>query len=322
MSDTTAPSQDAHRSESEATPIAPPPAAPMVAGSAPGDAVAVTTPKPKPVPKMFGIDARFVAPIFITMILLVGQFTFGILESPLMTLLAIAASICTELVLGKLFTGKWPHLASAYISGISVGILVRSPAIWPFLLCAAISITSKYVIRWRGRHLWNPSNFGIVSMLVLAPYAVATLSVQWGNDIRPTILIWIIGSIIIANLKRFHITLTYVAFFIAFAFLRSAITHDTWQAEIAPLTGPMYQLFIFFMITDPKTTVLTKRGQMLVAFLIAAVECVFRLVNHFFPGRLDDLSIHAPYYALFVVGPIANFIEIIRTPVKPVGPPA
>jgi Na+-transporting NADH:ubiquinone oxidoreductase subunit NqrB len=67
-----------------------------------------------------------------------------------------------------LYFGTWPHLASAYISGISVGMLVRSPAVWPFALCSAISITSKYVLRVEGRHIWNPSNFGIVAMLVLA----------------------------------------------------------------------------------------------------------------------------------------------------------
>ena len=302
MSDTTAPSQPNLPSDA-GDPAAPAPAPAKARSAGP--------------PKMFGVDARFVPPILITLILLAGQLTFGFLESWPKTGLAIAAAMATELILGRVFTGKWPHLASAYISGISVGILVRSPAIWPYLLCSAISITSKYVIRWRGRHLWNPSNFGIAMMLLLAPYAVATLSIQWGNNLMPMVVVWIIGSLIIARLKRFHITFTYVASFIAFAFLRSAITHDTWQAEVAPITGPMYQLFIFFMITDPKSTVLTKKGQILIAFLIAAVECVLRLLHTFGPHAVDEFSVHAPYYALFLVGPIANFIEIARTPAKP-----
>lgn len=293
-------------------------------------APAVATPSAAPAvpkaqaapPKMFGIDARFIAPIFITIILLAGQLSYGILESYPKTLLAIAASILTEMILGRLFTGKWPHLASAYISGISVGILIRSPAIWPYVLCSTIAITSKYLIRWKGRHLWNPSNFGICAMLLLAPYAVATLSIQWGNSLWPMVVVWILGSFIISRLKRFHITLTYVASFIAFAFLRSAITGDSWQSEIAPLTGPMYQLYIFFMITDPKTTVLTKKGQILVAFLVAAMECVLRLLHHFGPSAVDDLSVHAPYYALFIVGPIANVIEIWRNSQKRSAPPA
>ena len=66
------------------------------------------------------------------------------------------------------------------------------------------------------------------------------------------LVIWVLGSVIIWRLRRFHITGTYVASFIAFAFFRSWIMGSPWQSEIAPITGPMYQLFIFFMITDPK----------------------------------------------------------------------
>src|SRR5436305_3487769 len=126
-------------------------------------------------------DNRYLPPLFITCILLTGQLTFGILESYEKTALAILTAIGMELVLGRIFTGRWPHLASAYISGISVGILIRSPAIWPYALCSALAITSKYVLRVRGRHIWNPSNFGICAMLYLAPFAVASLSIQWGN---------------------------------------------------------------------------------------------------------------------------------------------
>jgi Na+-transporting NADH:ubiquinone oxidoreductase subunit NqrB len=255
-------------------------------------------------PKLFGLDHRFIAPILITLILLVGQFSFGILESYPKTALAIITSICLELVLAKIFTGQWPHLASAYISGISVGILVRSPAIWPYALCSAISITSKYVLRIKDRHIWNPSNFGICALLFLAPYTVASLSIQWGNNIWPMLVVWTLGSVIIWRLKRFHITFTYVLSFIFFAFLRSVVTGHPFLAEVAPVTGPMYQLFIFFMITDPKTTVRSsKLAQCAVAFTVALVETIFRLVQ----------VVHAPYYSLFMVGPTANLIEIWLT---------
>ena len=246
------------------------------------------------------IDSRYVAPIFITCILLVGQLTFGILESYPRTLLAIGAAIAAELVLGKLFLNKWPHPASAYISGISVGILLRSPAYWPYALCSLISITSKYVLRIKDRHIWNPSNFGVSAMLFLAPATVASLSIQWGNYLLPMVVIWILGFVIVWRVRRLHITATYVISFFAFALLRSWILHEPWQSEVSPITGPMYQLFIFFMITDPKTTVRSKRGQCLVAFSIAVVETVLRFFQ----------SVYAPFYALFIVGPIAMAIEI------------
>ena len=62
----------------------------------------------------------------------------------------------------------------------------------------------------------------------------------------------------------------------------------------------MYQLFIFFMITDPKTTVRTRWAQALVAFLVGFVEMLLRL----------NEVVYAPFYALFMVGPSAMLVEI------------
>ena len=140
-------------------------------------------------------------------------------------------------------------------------------------------------------------------MLFLAADAVASLSIQWGNNF------WRHGrhlgarSAIIWRVRRFHITATYVVSFLVFALLRSWMTGDPWQSEISPITGPEYQLFIFFMITDPKTTVKSKVGQCVVAFSVAVIEMFFRL----------DQSIYAPFYALFCTGPVALLIEMAGT---------
>jgi Na+-translocating ferredoxin:NAD+ oxidoreductase RnfD subunit len=252
------------------------------------------------VARLLSLDNPYLVPAFITCILLVGHATFGILEGFDKTLLAIVVSIVVELTLGRIFYGKWVHPASAYITGISVGILVRSPAYWPYALCSALSITSKYVLRVNGRHLWNPSNFGISAMLFLAGETVGSLSIQWGNYMWPMLVIWVLGALIIWRLRRFHITATYVIAFLVYAFLRSEITGSPWQAEVAPITGPMYQLFIFFMITDPRTTVRSKTGQCVVAFAVASLEMALRLAQ----------NVYAPYYALFIVGPTALLIEM------------
>lgn len=266
---------------------------------------AMTTPAPpagqtRRWTRWLSLDNRFVPPVFITLILLAGHLSFGILESYTKTLLAIGTAMVAELILGRIFFHKWPHLASAYITGISVGILLRSPAFWPYALCSLLAITSKYVLRVKGRHIWNPSNFGICVMLFLASEAVAGLSIQWGNNLWAMLVIWTLGSVIIWRLRRFHICAVYVVSFIALALIRAWITGDPWQSEISPATGPEYQLFIFFMITDPKTTVRSKLGQGVVAFFVALVEFFMRL----------DQSIYAPLYALFVVGPIAMLIEM------------
>ena len=92
----------------------PPPAAPAQAAN----------PKWK---RLLTFENRYLPPLLITCILLAVQFAFGMLESWTRTGTAIATCVIAEMILGRLMLGKWPHLASAYISGISVGILIRSP---------------------------------------------------------------------------------------------------------------------------------------------------------------------------------------------------
>ena len=203
----------------------------------------VVTPAPKMLQtpqwkKWLSLDNRYVPPALITLILLAGQLSFGILESYERTLLAICTSIATELILGRIFLGKWLNLASAYITGISVGILVRSPAFWPYAVAAALAITSKYVIRYKGRHLFNPSNFGISVVLFLLPASAAMLSIQWGNNMASMVSIWVLGAIIIARLHRFHISFTYVVSFLVLAVLRSWIIHQHGSLRFRPSPAP------------------------------------------------------------------------------------
>ncbi len=167
------------------------------------------------VARFFSAENRYLPPLFITLILVVSNLSFGLLESFSRTALAIGTSMLFEIALTLLMYRKFPNLASSYITGISVGILVRSPAFWPYALCSAIAITSKYVVRWRGRHLWNPSNFAISAMLLLVPEYVATLSIQWGNTIWPMLIVWVLGAAIVYRVNRFHITATYVVSFVS-----------------------------------------------------------------------------------------------------------
>ncbi len=243
---------------------------------------------------------QYVPPAFITLLLLIGQLSFHMLDNYVFVVISICTAIITELVLSRVLLGKWKSLSSAYISGISVGILIRSTMIWPYVITSVLSIMSKYVLRYKGKHLWNPSNFGVSWMLFMAPLDVAGLSIQWGSNFLSMAVIWALGLVIVYRAKRLHVTLTYVISFVILAYVRSLIVGDTFLAEVSPLTGPMYQLFIFFMMTDPPTSVSTRKGRIIVAILIALVEFVLRL-NSF---------IYAPFYALFLVGPVAKYIDL------------
>jgi Na+-translocating ferredoxin:NAD+ oxidoreductase RnfD subunit len=260
------------------------------------------------------LDPRYLISLFITLILVVGQASYGILGGYDRLVAALGATVVTELVLSRLLRGRFANVNSAYISGISLSLLTkpRGDLLWPFALGGFLAIASKYVLQYRGRHLWNPSNFAISVLVVVAPASVAILSHQWGNELATNAVIWAFGLLIVSRARMLHVTLTYVVCFVAFAALRSLLIGGPLLAEIGPLTGPMYQLFVFFMMTDPRTTVSTVRGRVLVAALVAVAETGIRLAGDYHVALLAPLYPAPPILALAIVGPMAKAIDLAR----------
>jgi Na+-translocating ferredoxin:NAD+ oxidoreductase RnfD subunit len=223
--------------------------------------------------------------------------------------------VVTEVALSWLMRGKVVPLQSAYVTGLSLALLLKPQAglLWPFALGAFLAIASKYVLALRGRHLWNPSNFAISLLLVLAPSRIALLSHQWGNHFATNAVIWAFGLLIASRVKVLHVTLTYVGCYLVLAALRSGIVGTPLLAELAPITGPMYQLFIFFMVTDPRTTVHTKRGRIIVVAIVALVEAIIRVAGDYNVAALTPLYPAPPILALAIVGPIAMAIDLLRS---------
>ena len=211
--------------------------------------------------RLLAIDNRFLPPLLITSILLAAHLSFGILESYERTALAIATAIGAERVMGRITYGKWPHPASAYITGISVGILIRSPAFWPFALVSAVSITSKYVIRWKGRHLWNPSNFAIV-MVLLFSHGSASVAPgsQWGADYRIALVILGLGLLMMRRVNRLDLALAWLCGYIFMGLLRMAAGQGGLVFVLGPITGAEFALFTFSMMPDPKASPPTRHG--------------------------------------------------------------
>src|SRR6266480_1671596 len=265
------------------------------------------------------LDPRYLVSFLITLVLVLGEARYGILGGYDRLAVALGVCVATELVLSRWVRGRFANPQSAYITGISLALLIkpRVDLLWPFALGGFLAIASKYVLQYRGRHLWNPSNFAIALLVLAAPASVAILSRQWGNDLATNAVIWCFGLLIVTRVRMLHVTLTYVAGFVALAALRHWIVGGPLLAEIAPITGPMYQLFIFFMITDPKTTVSTVRGRVIVAATVAAAETAIRLAGDHHVAALRPLYPAPPILALAIVGPIANVIDLVLTPWPP-----
>ena len=260
------------------------------------------------------IDPRYLIAFLITLVLVAAQLRYHMLGS--YDRLVVALAICTaaEALLSWFERGKVVNLLSAYISGISLTLLLKPQggALWPFALGGFMAISSKYVLRYRDNHLWNPTNFAVSALLLAAPDRISVLSHQFGNDVTTNLVIWVFGLIIAARVGVLHITLTYVASFLLLNVARAAALGQVVMPEIAPITGPMYQLFVFFMITDPRTIVRGRRRQIVVAIVIAVMETLIRFASDKGWPLPTAFNVAPAFLALALVGPMAKWLDLNR----------
>ncbi len=262
------------------------------------------------------IDPRYFIAGLITLVLLVAQFRYHMVGGYSRLALALGVCVATEAILSWFDRGRVANLQSAYISGLSLTLLTKPQggALWPFAIGGFLAISSKYVLRYRGQHLWNPTNFAISTLLLDAPSKVAVLSHQFGNDLVTNLVIWAFGLFIAKRIGVLHITLTYVASFLLLNGVRAVALGQPLFPELAPITGPMYQLFVFFMITDPRTVVKGRRPQMIVAVVIAIVEMLLRLLSDRGVPMPIAFSADPALLSLAMVGPLAKWLDLRRTP--------
>src|SRR4051794_39884065 len=270
------------------------------------------------------MDPRYLIAGLITLVLVTAQLRYHMVGGYDRLLVALLTCVATEALLSWFDRGKVVNLLSAYISGISLTLLTKpqGAALWPFVIGGFLAISSKYVLRYRENHLWNPTNFAICALLLAAPSRVSVLSHQFGNDVFTNLVIWCFGLIIVARVGMLHITLTYIASFLLLNGARALALGQPLVPEIAPLTGPMYQLFLFFMITDPRTIVRGKRKQIAVTAMIALLEALIRLASD--QGMVLPTAFTAApaLIALALLGPVAKFIDLRSAAPRPAPRPA
>ena len=267
------------------------------------------------------LDPRYLIAALITVVLMAAQLRYHMVGGYARLAVALSTCVLTEALLSWFVRRKIVNLQSAYISGISLTLLLKpqGAVLLPFVLGGFLAIASKYVLTYRNNHVWNPTNFAISALRLLAPNHISVLSHQWGNDLVTNLVIWCFGLVIAARVRVLHITLTYVLSFLVLNTLRAMVTGQPLLPEIAPITGPMYQLFVFFMITDPRTIVRDRRWQVIVTVLIAAGEAAIRFASDQGTPLPVAFNVGPAFLSLAIIGPIAKVIDLRRSP-KPAAP--
>lgn len=157
---------------------------------------------------------------------------------------------------------------SALISGLSLCLLLRTGSLTLAVLTAAVTIGGKFVIRFRGKHLFNPTNFGIVAMM-LATGQVWVSPGQWGSAALFGFLVACLGGLVVNRAARSDVTYAFLAFYLAVLFGRALWLGQPTAIPLHQVSSGAFLIFTFFMISDPKTTPDSRAGRILFALLVA-----------------------------------------------------
>ena len=136
------------------------------------------------------------------------------------------------------------NVKSALISGLSLCLLLRTNRPWLAVLTAMLTIAIKFVVRFRGKHVFNPTNAGLVAMLLVTDQVWVSPG-QWGSVAFFAFLMACLGGLVVNRASRSDVTYAFVGFYCALL------------------------LFTFFMISDPKTTPDSRAGRVVFAALVA-----------------------------------------------------
>src|SRR5262245_60110979 len=181
----------------------------------------------------------------------------------------LATALLTQYVCTLIWIPAKPAFdpRSALISGLSLCLLLRTNSLELAICGAVITVASKFVIRFRGKHVFNPTNFGIVAMLVTGHAWVSPG--QWGNIALFAFMMACLGGLVVTRAARSDVTLSFLVFYMALVVGRSLWLGGSMSIPIYHLQSGALLFFSFFMLSDPRTTPDSRPGLILFALLVA-----------------------------------------------------
>ncbi|HSF20390.1 MAG TPA: RnfABCDGE type electron transport complex subunit D [Vicinamibacteria bacterium] len=182
---------------------------------------------------------------------------------------------------------------SALISALSLCLLLRTNSIAIAALVAILTIASKFVLRWRGRHVFNPTNFGVAAAIVCTGTAWVSPG-QWGSEAYFSFLLACLGSLVLYRAARSDVTYAFIGFYAAIVFCRALWLGDPMAIPLHQLENGAFLLFAFFMISDPKTTPDSRAGRILFALVVALGAGFVHFVLFRTNGLIWSLVVFSP----------------------------
>ena len=244
-------------------------------------------------------DARHFQILSLACLITIGWSWFDFDIRPANAIAMMFAALATQYVITQIL--GLPHFdaRSPLISSLSLCLLLRTNSIAVAVVAACIAIASKYIVRWRGKHIFNPTNFGIV-VVIFATHGAWVSPGQWGSAIWSVFLMACLGGLVVNRAGRADVSLAVLVFYVGLLFGRALWLGDPVAIPLHQIQNGGLLIFAFFMISDPKTTPDSRLGRILFALLVVAFAGWIQF-GLFHPNGL--------LYALTAIAPVTPLID-------------
>lgn len=241
-------------------------------------------------PRTLRIDPRYYQIAVLSGLLLYGVTRLHFDISPAQAIVSIGTALLVQAACTRIWMQPRFDPKSALISGMSLCLLLRTNHLWIAALAATIAIASKFAVRWNGKHVWNPTNLGIVATILLTRQAWVSPG-QWGNVAFFGFLVACLGGLVVNRAARSDVTYAFLGSWMGVLFLRALWLGQTHRIPLHQLQNGALLIFAFFMISDPKTTPNARAGRVVFAALVALGGAFVQFVLFRTNGLLWSLAV-------------------------------
>jgi len=255
--------------------------------------------------QLLALDPRLYQIASLSTLLLYGLIWLRFDISVIQIAVTLGAALLTQYAGTRFYDLSAFDPKSPLISALSLCLLLRTDHLEVAALAAVVAIGSKFVIRWKDKHVFNPTNLALVVMIGSGLGWISPG--QWGQVAWFGFLIACLGSLVVTRAARADVTLAFLSFYVGLLIARAL-----WLSD--PLTIPQHQIesgalliFAFFMISDPKTTPDSRTGRIIYALLVtlAALYVQFGLFRP-----------NGPLWGLIACAPLVPLIDRLLPAVR------
>ncbi len=244
-------------------------------------------------------DPRYYQIIVLSLLLTYGitELDFGIRWQH--ALLIVSTALAVQF-LGTRYAGllRFDPL-SPLITSMSLTLLLRTDTMWLAMIAAALAIGSKFLLRYRGKHIFNPANFALVTLLLVSDHAWVS-SGQWGSTATSAFALACLGFLVLTRARRAETTIAFIIIYAALLLGRAIWLDDPFSIPLHQMRNGALLIFAFFMISDPKTTPNTALGRTLFAALVAGIAFTIQFIYY---------QPNGPIFALIMCAPAVPLID-------------